>query len=102
MKINILSGDDNRLLKPLVSRVLNKCEIHPGISVNIDDWDLDRVYLTIDGQEYIIRMWDIHQSEKMIIIGWSLFLFKEGESHGALINSGICKFRTVKASDNND
>jgi len=102
MKIINLSGEGNKLLKSLVSRVLNKCEVHPGVPVNIDDWDMDRIYLTINGHEYIIRMWDIHESKKMIIICWSLFLFKEGESHGTLINSGICKFRTAIASENND
>ena len=102
MKINNLSREDNKLLKPLVSRVLNKCEIHPGVPVNIDDWDLDRVYLTIDGHEYIIRTCDIHESDKMIIIDWSLVLFREGENHGTLINSGICKFRTAKVSEKND
>jgi len=80
-------------LESLVSRVLNKCEIHPDGTVIIDDWDLDRVYLTIDNQDYVIRMWNIGGTEKLVIIEWTLFLFKENESHGTRIEAGVCRFK---------
>lgn len=101
MKVINLCGEDNKLLKPLVTRVLKICEIHPVESVTIEDWDLDRVYLTIDGQEYTIRMWDIHESEKTVRIDWSLFLFKKGEDCGTRINGGYSKFRKAKLIENN-
>ena len=101
MKVTNLCGEDNKLLEPLVTRVLKKCEIHPVESVTIEDWDLDRVYLTIDGQEYTIRMWDIRESEKTVMIEWSLFLFKEGEDCGTRINGGNSYFRITKLIENN-
>ena len=48
MKVTYLCGEDNKLLEPLVTRVLKKSEIHPVESVTIEDWDLDRAYLSID------------------------------------------------------
>lgn len=102
MEIINLCGEDNKLLEPLVTRVLKKSEIHPGEPVTIDDWDLDRVYLTINGLEYIIRMWDIHESEKTVMIEWSLFFYKEGESHGTRIRGGDCKFRKERLIRNSD
>ena len=89
------------MLVPLVTRVLKKCEIHPVESVTIEDWDLDRVYLNIDGQEYTIRMWNIRESEKTVMIEWSLFLFKEGEDCGTRINGGYSKFWKAKLIENN-
>lgn len=101
MKVTNLCGEDNKLLVPLVTRVLKKCEIHPVESVTIEDWDLDRVYLNIDGQEYTIRMWNIRESEKTVMIEWSLFLFKEGEDCGTRINGGYSKFWKAKLIENN-
>lgn len=97
-KIQIINlcGDDNEYLESLVSRVLNRCEIRPDNPVIIDDWDLDRVYLTIDDQDYTIRMWNIRETERMVIIDWTLFLFKENESCGTRIEGGVSRFRISK------
>ena len=53
---------------------------------SIEDADLDRVYFSMDGHEYIVRMWNICENK----IDWSLY--KCIEDHGEAISNGCYYF----------
>ncbi len=100
MKIEELIIDNSNSQSPaiqaLVSKVLKICGINPKEEVIIDDFDLRRVYLHIDGEEYDIRTWDIRKTDKNFIIEWTLFWFKKGESCGTRIGAGTNRFSIQK------
>ena len=53
---------------------------------SIEDADLDRVYFSMDGHEYILRMWNICENK----IDWTLY--KCIEDHGEAITDGCYYF----------
>lgn len=58
----------------------------------INDWDLDRVYLDVAGDEYDIRMWNITDVD----IRWTLFKIiddGDGSGHGEEVSSGVYDFK---------
>ncbi|HZH61740.1 MAG TPA: hypothetical protein VEY70_19640 [Metabacillus sp.] len=72
-------------IKDLAAEVLN------GQNYIIEDWDLDRVYIKVDDQDYIIRMWNITEDD----IRWTLFIDvpdEDGGSHGEEIDFGIFEY----------
>lgn len=65
--------------------------IGEGKEYVITDWDLDRVYVEMEGQSYSIRMWNIDEYE----IRWTLFVDipdSDGGSHGEPINEGVSNY----------
>ena len=52
----------------------------------IDDYDLDRVYGTMDGDGYVIRMWDISKQS----VRWTLFRMLA--SHGETVRTGTYNY----------
>lgn len=50
--------------------------------IELIDIDLDRMYLSIDGEVLWIRTWDIIEDEKEIFFSWGLF--------GTQNNNSIC------------
>ena len=85
---NNINGTGRELVEKLVKRVLGKA--YEASTVIIDDFDLDRVYLTIDGEEYTIRTWDIHETEHTVAIRWTLF--KSVGDHSDELSSGESRF----------
>lgn len=63
-----------KFLEELVTKVLRKT-IGLKHEVLICDWDLDRVYITIDGYESTIRTWNVYDGQKKntLRVQWTLF-----------------------------
>lgn len=56
----------------LVEKALTLGDIQTENTIDIVQWDLDRIFLKIDDVLYIIRTWNIHQTTDSIVIRWSL------------------------------
>lgn len=56
----------------LVEKALTMGDIQTENTIDIEQWDLDRIFLKIDDVLYIIRTWNIHQTTDSIVIRWSL------------------------------
>ena len=69
----------------LVSAVLKKA-FGEAKDYSIEDADLDRVYFSMDGREYTVRMWNIYDNK----IDWTLY--KCVDDHGERITGGIYYF----------
>lgn len=85
-----------RMAKDLTVQVLAQGNISEEMPVTIDDWDLDRIYMTIGDKEYTIRTWDIHQTERLIKVRWTLFVIvgdSSGNAHGEEICGGNSQFK---------
>jgi hypothetical protein len=73
--------------------IFNKHNTDPTINswiagYEIEDWDLDRVYLMVGKEEYTIRMWNITDT----YIRWTLFIDvpdEDGGSHGEEVIEGL-------------
>ena len=101
MKYNFINNSefkDNILLIPFTENVLKRSNIKTE-TITIDDWDLDRIYLTIDGKEYTIRTWNIWETEKMVNFEWSLITWLNGESSGTTLTRGYSRFRKSDYKD---
>ena len=101
MKYNFINNSefkDNILLIPFTENVLKRSNIKTE-TITIDDWDLDRIYLAIDGKEYTIRMWNIWETEKMVNFEWSLITWLNGESSGTTLTRGYSRFRKSDSKD---
>lgn len=67
-------------------------EVFEGKEITIEDWDLDRIYITSDNQEYTIRMWNVRESE----VDWTLFKSVDngdGTGHGVEQKEGVYKIK---------
>ena len=84
---------ENKCIVPFTENVLRRSKIKTNNPVIIEDWDLDRVYLTIDGQDYDIRMWDIWETKKQLNFRWTLFTWLNGETSGTDLNEGYTRFK---------
>ncbi len=57
----------------LVGKALAMGEITTENPIEIEQWDLDRIYLKVDGVPHTIRTWDVHETAKTVDVRWSLF-----------------------------
>ncbi|MGG4434530.1 hypothetical protein AAXE64_08210 [Priestia megaterium] len=67
-------------------------EVFEGKEVAIEDWDLDRIYVTYEGEEYTIRTWNITDSK----VDWTLFKSVDngdGTGHGVEQKEGVYKIK---------
>ena len=66
----------------LTKNVLNK-HIKEWTKCDIEDYDLDRIYLNIDNEEYTIRTWNIISNSKNTVkIEYTLFHCPRELDHG--------------------
>lgn len=86
----------------LIKRVLKKAGIKTNGEIKVLYWDLDRTDIEINGNEYSIRTWEIHETPKCLYIRWTLFLMVDdgdGLGHGEPILesiSSLIKFSEIK------
>jgi hypothetical protein len=90
--VNGEEWEENPIPKPLIDlayKVFDKAKF------TINDWDLDRVYITKGRHEYTIRMWNIDGDK----IKWTLFKDipdEDGGSHGEEQKHGIFHYQVVE------
>jgi len=89
----LINSTSNKYVEELTAKVLNctkrDCFTTSTDFVVIEDYDLDRIYLDIDGYEYVIRTWDIEDKKKIIYIRWSLYYYNNQENKSETLNSGV-------------
>ena len=91
-----------RWAKDLTVQVLAQGNISEETPVTIDDWDLDRIYMTIGDKEYTIRTWDIRQTKRLIKVRWTLFVTVDdnsGNAHGEEICGGNSQFKITELAE---
>lgn len=78
---NIESEDWKYQIQDLTFNVLRKASLPYNICT-IKDFDLDRVYLNVDGEDMDIRMWNITEAENGFQLGitYTLFSFSDDEA----------------------
>jgi len=93
--MNIQNKTGNEILEKMVKRVFSECGIEPKGTVVINDYDSRRTYMDIDGKEYAVRTWNIYEtsSHKSLVVEWTLYYYKDGESCGTSLGDGINRFR---------
>ena len=65
----------NENIVRLTEIVFDECGL--GGELVIEDWDCDRVYVTKDGREWIIRTWNVRENSKgRVVIDWTLYRMK--------------------------
>lgn len=62
-----------RMIQDLLEKALTYGGVATENEVVIDDYDLGRVYLTISGVDYTLRIWNEHETTKSVIINWTLY-----------------------------
>ena len=81
----------NEYLTLLTRRALNKAHKN-WETCTINDFDLDRVYLDLDGREYTIRMWNIQDCGNKVQTTYTLYIDmwnkEEGYGYGVEIVYG--------------
>lgn len=85
LKITNESGRENKYVEQLVHEILTGWAQVPS-NAAVKDWDLTRIPLDVDGEEFIVRMWNIHEGETTITIRWTLFRI-DGD-HGDPVQNG--------------
>ena len=68
---------------PTTFRILRMYMMPATEPVIIKDWDLRGITIVVDGQEYYIRMWNIHEDKekRTETVEWTLFkILKSRES----------------------
>ena len=85
---------DAPMVKALVERVLSRRRIDPNREIIIDEWDGDRIYIIIDGEEFIINADIEFSSEVVTDVSWTFFKMVSDEDgeHGQVICDGYYKF----------
>ena len=87
----------SKMAKDLTIQVLYLGRIGTEKVVTIDEWDLDRIYMTIDGKDYTIRTWDVRQVKQEMKVRWTLFVtvgdIESGTAHGEEICHGYSQFK---------
>ena len=78
----------NENIVKLTKIVFDECGV--GGELVIEDWDCDRVYVTKDGREWIIRTWNVRENSKeRVVIDWTLYRMKpDGSSAEGSMGSG--------------
>ena len=65
----------NENIVELTRIVFDECGLEGELV--IEDWDLDRIYITKEGREWIIRMWNVWENNKgRTRIEWTLYRMK--------------------------
>lgn len=73
------SEHKNENIVRLTEIVFDECGLEGELV--IEDWDLDRIYITKEGREWIIRTWNIRENSKgRVVIDWTLYRMKPDES----------------------
>ena len=92
MKITDNSENKNENIVKTTELVLKRSCIDQDVTIT--DWDLDRIYLDIDGTEYIVRMWNIHENPKTawVTIQWTLFV-DNGQGSCDKVSDGTLRFK---------
>ena len=82
------SEHKNENIVKLTEIVFDKCGLEGELT--IDDWDLDRIYITRNRREWIIRTWNVRENSKgRVVIDWTLFRMKpDGSSAEGSVGSG--------------
>ena len=62
-------------------------------SLSLEDRDIDRIWLKIDGYEYLIRMWNIFENGN---VDWSLF--KSLEDNSEEVAKGFFNYKENKVT----
>jgi hypothetical protein len=72
----------------LTEIVFDKCGM--GGDLVIEGWDVDRIYITKEGREWVIIIWNIRENSKgRVVIDWILYLMKpDGSSAEGSMGSG--------------
>ena len=85
----------NELLRKVMLKTPNKKENGIFGSIIIEDFDMDRVYMGINGNEYVLRTWNIIEiSKNEFRIDWTLFAMIDdgnGGGHGEELSCGTTK-----------
>ena len=69
------SEHKNENIVELARIVFDECGLEGELV--IEDWDLDRIYITKEGREWTIRTWNIRENSKgRVVIDWTLFMMK--------------------------
>ena len=69
------SESKNKYIVELTRIVFDECGLEGELT--IDDWDLDRIYITKEGREWIIRTWNAQENNKgRVVIDWTLYRMK--------------------------
>lgn len=82
------SEHKNENIVRLTEIVFDECGLEGELI--IDDWDLDRIYITRNGREWIIRTWNIRENSKgRVVIDWTLYFMKpDGSCAEGSVGSG--------------
>ena len=80
----------------LVEKALTMGKIQTENTIDIEQWDLDRIFLKIDGELYIIRTWNIHETAKTVVVRWSLFLNGKELCSSVTTTFKIADFEEIK------
>ena len=82
------SEHKNENIVRLTEIVFDECGLEGELI--IDDWDLDRIYITKEGREWIIRTWNVRENSKgRVVIDWILYFMKpDGSSAERSMGSG--------------
>ena len=82
------SEHKNENIEELTRIVFDECGVEGELIIN--DWDLDRIYITRNEREWIIRTWDIRGNSKgRVVIDWTLYLMKpDGSCAERSVGSG--------------
>jgi hypothetical protein len=86
----------NENIEELTRIVFDVCGLEGEII--IDDWDLDRIYITKEGREWIIRTWSAQENNKgRVVIDWTLYRMKpDGSSAEGSMGSGKTVMKNKK------
>lgn len=82
------SEHKNENIVRLTEIVFDECGLEGDLV--IEDWDFDRIYVTKEGREWIIRTWNIRENSKgRVVIDWTLYRMKpDGSSAEGSMGSG--------------
>lgn len=99
---NITNNVAKMPMEDLTLNVLKKANIKYNVCI-INDFDLDRVYLEIDNQQYTIRMWNVVEAnnEHQYRVHYSLYidLWNEEKNYGYCEELGFGIWHIYKTSE---
>ena len=84
------SEHKNENIVELTRIVFDECGLEGELVIEDWDLDLDRIYITKEGREWIIRMWNVWENNKgRTRIEWTLYRMKpDGSSAEGSMGSG--------------
>lgn len=81
------SEPKNENIVRLTEIVFDKCGV--GGDLVIEDWYIDKIYITKEGRKWMIRIWTIRKNSKgRVVINWTLYIMKPDGSRAAERNMG--------------